>query len=165
MVRFEVAADVQIGQSLAVLYLGVVDLLRNSELEQADHDQKVRAAEIQTIQDALAAGAAAADTGHALHHQRHVPVGGPAARQEGSNEVQAQSIHRCPALHVVTDAAAPERISPLILAATPTPDEPAVAASLAEQPTDRFRQPGGGCPAVEKTNTADRFRAGVAGRS
>jgi hypothetical protein len=39
-----------------------------------------------------------------------------------------------------------------------------LAASLAEQPTDRIRQPGGGRPPVEK-NAADPVGTGVAGRS
>src|SRR5437588_10944282 len=39
-----------------------------------------------------------------------------------------------------------------------------LAASLAEQPTDRIRQPGGGRPPVEK-NTADPFRVGGTGRA
>ena len=39
-----------------------------------------------------------------------------------------------------------------------------LAASLAEQPTDRIRQPGGGRPPVEK-NAADPFRVGGTGRA
>jgi large repetitive protein len=127
MVRFEVAADVQIGQSLPVLYLGAIELLRNSEVDRAAHDHKVRLDEIKTIEDALAPDQPrpllAPDTRYTISATYRAEV-----RQNDKEDPTKFTFK--PFTHTqnftfVTDAAPPERINPWVLATTPAADEPA----------------------------------------